>query len=393
VVCQEGVTDIRWTAYEHTYCLKNKDNCVDAPERFPVDKYWVKPWSGLPRMRKTCEDVGYSPELAKAGKGTGSGNNGGAGLRGGARGKHGMSSLELGYDGDRLTELAPSADLSDISVGILTQPGEEPTLGDTLRTYDQGGFLARMGEINVLVNGQSAKMDALLGEYEEKYAGRFNVIREEGNTGIALGINKLAFKSDKKYFLFLEKDFRLVDPWGCVHEQLLRGVELLSSGTAHVIRYRSRDRAGRPNWAEKMFAGHEDDVFKRQNNLFCNVYYWLRRPDQRWPDKIWPCESADEEALAGNDEAAEEGEEGRRRSAFFCSKAMYCNWTNNPFLVEVQWWKREYADKFHLKKVHDPIRDLEYYMNWEPGAWNERPWVVAQGDGLFKHQDRNNPGF
>lgn len=36
--------------------------------------------------------------------------------------------------------------------------------------------------------------------------------------------------------------------------------------------------------------GHEDDVFKRgQPNLFCNHYYWVPNPEERWPDKMWVC--------------------------------------------------------------------------------------------------------
>ena len=32
-------------------------------------------------------------------------------------------------------------------------------------------------------------------------------------------------------------------------------------------------------------------------------------------------------------------------------------------------------------------------MNWEPGSWNTRKWVVAQGDGLFVHRDKGNFGL
>ncbi len=41
---------------------------------------------------------------------------------------------------------------------------------------------------------------------------------------------------------------------------------------------------------------------------------------------------------------------------------------------------------------HNPFGNLESYMNWDPDAWNKRPWVVAQGEGLFKHADANNFG-
>ncbi len=41
----------------------------------------------------------------------------------------------------------------------------------------------------------------------------------------------------------------------------------------------------------------------------------------------------------------------------------------------------------------DPFADLELYMNWEPNAWNDRPWIVAQGEGVFKHVDKKKWGM
>jgi hypothetical protein len=31
---------------------------------------------------------------------------------------------------------------------------------------------------------------------------------------------------------------------------------------------------------------------------------------------------------------------------------------------------------------------LEGWMDAEPGVWDDQPYVVAQGEGLFKHVDR-----
>jgi hypothetical protein len=36
---------------------------------------------------------------------------------------------------------------------------------------------------------------------------------------------------------------------------------------------------------------------------------------------------------------------------------------------------------------------LQVAMNWEPNAWNERKWIVAQGEGLWKHVDRGKFGI
>lgn len=47
-----------------------------------------------------------------------------------------------------------------------------------------------------------------------------------------------------------------------------------------------------------------------------------------------------------------------------------------------------YVNNFDKFTRNDPWYDVEVYMNWEPNSWNDRKWVVAQGDGLFKHSDR-----
>ncbi len=51
----------------------------------------------------------------------------------------------------------------------------------------------------------------------------------------------------------------------------------------------------------------------------------------------------------------------------------------------VDWWNKEYVSRFPHFKRNDPYYDLEVYMNWEPNSWNDRKFIVSQGDGLFKH--------
>jgi hypothetical protein len=186
--------------------------------------------------------------------------------------------------------------------------------------------------------------------------------------------------------LFLEKDFQLVEPFPCLVEQLLGGAGLINNGAAQVVRFRSRDNAGRPNWAQLMFMGHEIDAIggrpsynkARQPNLACNVYYWL--PDETllkepWNDVFWVCDV-------------------NQRPTFLCSLAFDCNWTNNPFLVKRDWWLSEYTNKrFKINQRINPYQDLESWMNWEPKAWNKEGWVVAQSYGLFKHVDFNNIAY
>lgn len=193
-----------------------------------------------------------------------------------------------------------------------------------------------------------------------------------------------------------------------------------------MVRYRSRHNPGRPNWARILYMDHENDVFKQQPNLLCNFFHWIDSPEKRWPEHFWPCGSG--KAVDGSSD---------RSKVFYCSKAYYCNWTNNPVLISKKWWHEQYEMHFKEFKVcacvrvctcvcaahchgcvpayafacarrvlvcsylcpcvcvcqnADPYADLEYYMNWEPNAWNDRPWVVAQGEGVFKHVDKKKWG-
>jgi hypothetical protein len=115
---------------------------------------------------------------------------------------------------------------------------------------------------------------------------------------------------------------------------------VLQDGTAHVVRYRSRRNPGRPNWARILYKDHEDDVFSRQPNLLCNFFHWIDSPDKRWPENFYPC------GTGGYSDG-----QADRSKVFYCSKAYYCNWTNNPVLISKKWWHDEYETKFSEFKV------------------------------------------
>lgn len=325
VACQDGNDSVQWGAHEISWCNANPGSCPPQPELVPASEYHPQPWSHKPPPPKPCEKAARTDEP-----------------------------------------------IPDVTFGILTHSTREMrTLKDTLQTYEASGLLALAKEVIVFVNQRDARIDGVLKPYAERHGKRLRIMGDKHNHGLTHALDWMAGNATEEHLLFLEKDFQLVEPVECVREQLASGVKLIREGTAHVVRYRSRDRPGRPNWAELMFKGKEDAVFKGQLNLFCNHYYWIPHPEERWPDHIWRCQD--------------------EPSVFYCSKAKYCNWTNNPTLLATAWWKTEYVkNRFQKWTRHDPYDHLEMYMNWEPGSWNDEPFVVAQGDGLFKHVDRNN---
>ena len=294
--CQEGSSEVHWGAHEISWCYarQNFGACPPRPSVIPKVAYKLKEWSEPVPTPKPCQ-------LAKA------------------AGK------------------APPGVLQDLSVGMLTH--EPRSMRDTLATYEANGFFDVVPEFTVYANKRTPEIDAELAPYVKKYAPKFRVLGDATNVGIARGIIALTSNATKPYFLFLERDFQLVEPDTCVYEQLQTGVDMLKAGKAHIVRYRHRKKAGRPNWAEKMFRGHEDDVFKGgQPNLFCNHYYWVPEPEKRWPDKIWICNDSPQ---------------------MYCSDSFYCNWTNNPQMWSVEWWNKEYVERFPNFRANDPYHDLE----------------------------------
>ena len=356
VGCQEGNDDVRWGAHEMSWCYQpqNKGSCPPKPPVFPKEGFKLAPWSEVPEPLSKCAAAAAAGGVA-----------------------------------------ATNA-LEDLSVGMLTH--EPRSMKDSLGTYEEMGLFDVVPEFMIYANKRTPEIDAAIAPFAAKHK-NIRVMGDADNHGILRAMTFLTGNASKPYFLFLERDFQLVEPATCVVEQLLGGLELLKSKAAVLVRYRHRKRAGRPNWAEKMYRGHEDDVFKsHQPNLFCNHYYWVPEPEKRWPDKMPICSPPGQEPV------------------FHCSDSFYCNWTNNPQLWEVKWWNEEHVARFNKPSRNDPCvlglgggvvllarttpcrtpvspisphptpswYDLESYMNWAPDSWNTRKFTVAQGNGLFK---------
>lgn len=323
-----GGDKISWHAHEIAWCTANKDNCPAKPPVVPVSEYKLGPWTQKYMTPMQCEVPANMPKF---------------------------------------------------TVAVLAYK-ETEALSASFATYKAAKFLESVDEKILYLNARNDEMDSFAAPFA---APPYNVrvLGNSQNYGIATALNWLFGNSTNEYVLFLEKDFQLVESLDCVKQQLAEGVRLLEDGTAHVVRFRSRHNPGRPNWARILYAGHEDDVFKSQPNLLCNFFHWIDSPDKRWPKEFYPCGAG----------KVSDGD-GDRSKVFYCSKAYYCNWTNNPFLISKTWWREQYETKFAAFKNVNPYDDLELYMNWEPNSWNDRPWIVAQGEGVFKHVDKKKWG-
>jgi len=144
-------------------------------------------------------------------------------------------------------------------------------------------------------------------------------------------------------------------------------MHLIEQGKADQVKYRSRYNGGWPNYALSFFQGQEDNVYKQQPNLMCNFYHWIEEPDVRWPDKSRKCSE---------------------KPAFYCIDSYYCNWTNNPILFRRSWWKK-YFSKLARSLSRNHKHNWEGTLNNDPSVWNDRNFIVAEGNGLFTHKEIN----
>jgi len=294
--CQPGNDRVQWWTHDYNYCY-SKDGAWACPSMkvdalVPKASFTVKPWS----------EPTASPLACRAAAAAG----------------------------------APLSKIDNLSVGLLTH--EPVAFSKSMATYEELGFFSVLKEFLVFINGRNPATEAVMKPYLKKYPGLFRILGNETNLGIAAGMIELTSAAKFDNFLFMERDFWLVEPAHCVYEQLTAGIALLDTRKVHVVRYRHRIKAGRPNWAENFFLGHEDDAFVgRQPNLACNIFYWIKNVTERWPDQFSEC---------------------GRNPEMICSDAYYCNWTNNPQMWRLDWWQKEYVDRFPLFFRNDPYYDL-----------------------------------
>ena len=320
--CQEGTDAVSWKAYSH-------EASTIAPPLSPIpfDQFFVREWSEVPRALKRCEK---------------------------------LSDWEVE---DLKSKLPP------ITIGILTRGHEFASLRISMATWMESGLLQSVDEVLIMIN------DALEDNFREldgltKPPLNMRILSSPHNEGISRGIHWLMGNASNDHFLFLEKDFRLVEDIGCALEQLKAGVALVSSDRADIVRYRSRYNAGKPDYLERAWMGMENQTWRLSKDPHCNFYHWVERPAIKWPNVFQVC---------------------MEEPIFYCVVSEMCAWTNNPFLLSVKWYTENFLDKHPDIANADSSFNIENYLRGE--RWLEPQWVIAIGDGLFRHCDVNKFGF
>jgi hypothetical protein len=80
------------------------------------------------------------------------------------------------------------------------------------------------------MNGRNPAMEEVAQRYVVKHPGKIRLMGDGSNRGIARAMVAMTEAAKGPYFLFMERDFQLVEPGTCVEEQLSAGVELLAGG-------------------------------------------------------------------------------------------------------------------------------------------------------------------
>lgn len=235
-----------------------------------------------------------------------------------------------------------------LSIGILAWKSTK-TLSNTLRSYRKNGLLDLVEDITILFQEISEADKKLADQYKLKYIGL------EKNIGIGKGFIQLAENAKHNEILFLEHDWELIENKEMVCAQLKSGLEFLEKGYS-VVRFRSRKNPGFPLHS-LIHKGNElnyfDDWHQVTSPHLLESLHWLD-PAEEFPDKI------------------------QRNGDFFITTSRWANWTNNPFLIKKD---------FYLSTITPFAGEAVQFEKNIASWWVKQNFKIAQGEGLFMHND------
>lgn len=231
----------------------------------------------------------------------------------------------------------------NLSIGILTWNAHN-TLQNTLESYKRSGLLDMVNDVCIFA--QEGK------DIDYKIAAKYgtDIILSPTNVGIGVGLNTLAEEAETDNILLLENDWIILPEFfSSVHEELVKGMNMVEQNKADVVKLRSRRMPGDPLYTLQ-FANREFDSPK---HLF-ECIHWRENPEIDFPEHIYK----DEE------------------TALYYAKSKYANQTNNPCI---------YKKEFYIKNISpfsgEGVQLEEKIFDW----WADQDFTVAHGEGLFTH--------
>ena len=240
-----------------------------------------------------------------------------------------------------------------ISICILSWKNEI-TLENTLKSYKKNGLLTISDDITVLFQEVSVKDIQIAEKYGIKH------IDLQENIGIGKGIIQLLENAKNDIVLFLENDWELIENKITTKQQISQGLQFLQN-EFDVVRFRSRKNPGHPLHSLR-HKGNElnyyDDWHECTSPHLLESMHWLD-PAKEFPDKI------------------------QLKDGFFITTSRWANWTNNPFLLN---------KNFYLEKLTPFAGEGVHFEKNIASWWVKQDFKIAQGEGLFTHNDLKKHG-
>ena len=231
------------------------------------------------------------------------------------------------------------------------------------------------------------------------------VIGAPQQVNIAPALARLVEMSSYELFMFLEEDFMIdhendiktTTPPTITKENIQRRLEeatrlLLAptiqaanennklnqneqSHSVDVIRLRSKIKPGIPNCGKKNWKGREKQMLSLRSgdisrHKVLDSTSWLKDPNVYFPkEMVWQCSSL------------------KKETTWWCAYSTHGGWSNNPFIARTEW----------LLNVIVPIAKVDWTKRVESAVslsiplWDHKCYIIATGDGIFTHRDKDQP--
>jgi|688.fasta_scaffold19529_6 FkbM family methyltransferase len=237
-----------------------------------------------------------------------------------------------------------------ISIGLVSWKSVK-SLKNTLKSYKENGLFDVCDDFYILFQEASERDLEIIKEYNISH------IFHKENIGIGKGFRLLANFAKNKNILLLEHDWELIEKEENVFNRLCSGLSLLNRGFS-CVRYRSRKDYGDPLYSRNFYENKELNFFDQTTGLISphllDSVHWKDDANLCFPDKIG------------------------KFNEYFLSSSRWANYTNNPCL-----YRKDFYLGFDEKFTGTGIQLEENISRW----WAEQNFLVAQGEGLFKHND------
>jgi hypothetical protein len=239
-----------------------------------------------------------------------------------------------------------------ISIGILTYYAPK-TLENTLLTYKKNGLFDHSDDVFVVIQYSKRQQE------EKNVCDTFGIrsILLPDNGKMAWGFRKIYEHAKNDYILFLENDFIVCTMKEETDSFFANCHYFLKDCNYDVVRGRSRNNAGEPNYAYLNLRNIPKENFVDNTHL-SECIYWIDDPEIVYPTRIKRIPSCD------------------GSGKWYTTTSRYCNYTNNPYACSKAFFAKAVLPYIEFGK------DLEKELT---GAWSTNQYTCVFGPGLFTH--------